>query len=81
MTPLFVVNWLERWAIRILHRSPRVSMLVIKGPGDPEVAWSVSQDDAAAIELLENMLDVDELEPPSMLLERLYHLPSYGEDE
>jgi len=81
MTPLFVVNWLERWAIRILHRSPRVSMLVIKGPGDPEVAWSVSQDDATAIALLENMLGVDELEPPSMLLERLYHLPSYGEDE
>jgi hypothetical protein len=30
---------------------------------------------------MEAMLGVDELEPPSMLLERLYHLPAYGEDE
>ncbi len=81
MNPLFAVSWLERWAIRILHRSPRVSMLVIKGPDDPDVAWSVNQQDACAVALLENMLGVDELEPPSMLLERLYHLPAYGEEE
>ena len=81
MNPVFALSWLERWAVRILHRSPRISMLVVKGADDPDVCWSVTPQDACAIALLQNMLGVDELEPPSMLLERLYHLPSYGEDE
>jgi hypothetical protein len=81
MNPVFALSWLERWAVRILHRSPRISMLVVKGPGDPDVCWSVAREDEVAISLMEAMLGVDELEPPSMLLERLYHLPAYGEDE
>jgi hypothetical protein len=81
MNPVFALSWLERWAVRILHRSPRISMLVVKGPDDPDVCWSVAREDEVAISLMEAMLGVDQLEPPSMLLERLYHLPAYGEDE
>lgn len=74
------LNWLELLALRILRVSPRVSLCVVKCQNSTEVNYSVSRDDAEAKMLLENMLCVDELEPPSMLLERLYHAPSYGED-
>ena len=29
------LNWIERWAVRVLTRSPRVGMLVVKQFGSP----------------------------------------------
>jgi hypothetical protein len=50
------LNLLERLALWVLARSPRVSLMVTADRADPP-------------------------EPPSMLFERLYHAPSYGEVE
>ena len=60
MTEQPELNLLERLALWVLARSPRVSLIV-------------------AADLADDMLD--SLEPPSLLLERLYHAPSYGELE
>ena len=75
------LNLLERLALRLLMHSPRVSMLTAKTHGSEELAWCVSKSDETAVALLKNMLCSDDLEPASLLLERLYHAPSYGENE
>jgi hypothetical protein len=75
------LTWLELIALRILQVSPRVSLLITKTIDSPELSYSVSRDDQEAIVLLQNMLCMDDLEPPSMVLERLYHAPAYGESE
>ncbi len=75
------LNWVERLALRLLIRSPRTSMVVAKAPDSDEIVWAVNRSDQTAVAYLENMFCVDELEPPSMLLERLYHAPSYGEEQ
>ena len=71
MMHLLDLNLLERLALWVLARSPRTSLVVVKEMGSP--AMFVAADPA------DEMLD--SLEPTSMLLERLYHAPSYGEIE
>ena len=66
------LNWIERAALRLLARSPRVGLLVIKPFGSRLTFIAKDMDDP--IELMDP-------EPISMQLERLYHQPSFGEDE
>lgn len=70
------LNWIERLAVRILVRSPRVGMLVVKEFGTPLLYVARDRDD-----LVMPPEFGEPSEPASMQLERLYHAPSYGEDE
>jgi len=70
------LNWIERWAVRTLTRSSRVGMLVVKEFGSPLLYVARDRDDLV-MPLEFGAAD----EPTSMQLERLYHAPSYGEDE
>ena len=72
------ISTLERLAIWVLHRSPRISLLVVKDRFWPDVLLSADTTDPAAAFVAANM---DEQDPPSMLLERLYHLPAHGEQQ
>jgi hypothetical protein len=69
---------LERLAIWVLHRSPRISLVVVKDRFWPEVFFSADMTDPAAAFVADGMNDPD---PPSMVLERLYHMPAHGEQE
>lgn len=73
------LNWIEHLALRVLHCSPRVGLLIVKRYQSGLMTYSVSRDDEQAVQMAQAI--VDELEPPSLQLERLYHLPSYGEDQ
>lgn len=66
------LTWLERIALRILARSRRIGLLVIKPHGSRLVFIAKDMTDP---------IDVVEGEPISMQLERLYHQPAFGEDE
>lgn len=68
------LNLLERLALRILVKSPRTSLVIVKELGWPGVFVAANGDDPMLAEPAEQ-------EPPAMQLERLYHAPSYGEDE
>ena len=81
MEPLTALNWFERLAYWLLVRSRRVSMIALKTPEMNDVAWAVNRDDHMAVALIQNMFCLEEFEPASLMLERLYHSPSYGEDE
>lgn len=72
------ISLLERLAIWVLCRSPRVSLLVVKDRYWPEVFFAADTTDPAAVFVAAGMNEPD---PPSMALERLYHLPAYGEPE
>lgn len=70
------LNLIERLALRILVRSPRTSLVVVK-----ELHWP-------SVFVAANAMDPDAAyvtngheEPLSMQLERIYHQPSYGEEE
>jgi hypothetical protein len=67
------LNWLERQALRILCRSDRIGLLVLK-PHSSRLVFVV-RDQTDPVDIT----DADE--PMTMQLERLYHQPSYGEDE
>jgi hypothetical protein len=69
---------LDRLAIWVLHRSPRVSLLVVKDQFWPDVFFSANPSDPAAAFVAAGMTHED---PPSMVLERIYHLPSHGEKQ
>lgn len=72
MTQLPGLNWIERAALWILVRSPRTSLVVVK-----ETLWPLV---FVACDKGDPML-AEPVEPLSMQFERLYHAPSYGEDE
>jgi len=65
------LNLFERLALWVLVRSPRTSLVVVK-----ETLWPMV---FVACDKTDPMLA--EPEPPSMQLERIYHQPSFGEDE
>jgi len=65
------LNLIERLALWVLVRSPRTSLVVVK-----ETLWPMV---FVASDCNDPMMA--EPEPPSMQLERIYHQPSYGEDE
>jgi len=68
------LNLLERLALRILVKSPRTSLVIVKELGWPAVFVAANTDDPMLAEPADQ-------EPASMQLERLYHAPSYGEEE
>ena len=65
------LNLLERLALRLLVKSPRTSLVVVKELGWPSVFVAANTDDPM----------LAEPEPPSMKLERIYHQPAAGESE
>jgi hypothetical protein len=76
------LNWLERWALRLLHRSPRMALVIAKPINSTLISWSALEDDELAMVIAEDLLLMpDDDEPLSMQLERIYHQPSYGERE
>ena len=70
------LNLIERLALRILHRSPRTSLLVVKERSHPAVFVSCDPRDPTAAFVTQG-----QAEPASMQLERIYHQPAYGEDQ
>jgi hypothetical protein len=67
------LNWIETIALRILCKSERIGLLVIKRHSSRMVFVVRDQTDP---------IDITEAnEPITMQLERLYHQPSFGEDE
>lgn len=78
------LSWFEAWLVRRLIRSPRIGAIVVKQHGKP-VTWYLSDptdsnlytDDLppeGTIQACDHDFEED-AEPPSMLLERLYHAP------
>lgn len=74
------LSLLERLAIWVLHRSPRVSLLVVKDKFWPEALFVVDSTDPIARTVLERYQE-QEQDPLSMVFERIYHQPAHGEDE
>ena len=70
------LNLLERAALCVLVRSPRTSLVVVKELHWPTVFVAANPADPVAAHVT-----AGEPEPASMTLERLYHLPSHGEEE
>ncbi len=70
------LNLLERAALWVLVRSPRTSLVVVKELHWPTVFVAANPADPVAAHVT-----AGEPEPASMTLERLFHLPSYGEKE
>ena len=68
------LNLIERLALRILVKSPRTSLVIVKELGWPGVFIAASTDDPMLAEPAEQ-------EPLSMQLERIYHQPAAGESE
>lgn len=67
---------IERLALRILCRSPRTSLIVVKERDFPAVFVAADPRDSVA-----DFVTAGQPEPASMQLERIYHQPSYGEQE
>ena len=74
------LSLLERLAIWVLHRSPRISLLVVKDKFWPEVLFLADSTDPIARTVLERNQE-QEQNPLSMVFERLYHMPAHGENE
>jgi hypothetical protein len=69
---------LDRIAIWLLAKSPRVSLLVVKDKFWPDVFFAADQTDPVARAIYENSLKED---PPCMVFERIFHQPAHGEDK
>jgi hypothetical protein len=72
------LSLLDRIAIWLLAKSPRVSLLVVKDKFWPDVFFAADQTDPVARAIYENSLKED---PPSMVFERIFHQPAHGEDK
>jgi len=44
------------------------------------MSYSVHLEDEQAQQIVDEVFGIDVIEPPSFELERLYHLPAYGEE-
>ena len=76
--PLPSLNLIERLALWILVRSRRTSLVMVKEHTNADIFWAVCPADPIAVSIAQ---EVQDLEPPSMMLERLFHAPAYGELE
>lgn len=76
--PLPSLNLIERLALWILVRSRRTSLVMVKENTNADIWWAVCPADPIAVSIAQ---EVQDLEPPSMMLERLFHAPAYGELE
>jgi hypothetical protein len=70
------LSLIERFALWILVRSPRTSLVVVK-----ELHWPAVFTAADPTDDLACYVTNGRSEPVSMQLERLYHLPAHGEEE
>ena len=68
----------ERLAVALLVRSPRTSLVVVKERDTSIVFVSADKTDALAAYVVSGLHNPD---PACMVLERLYHSPSFGEAE
>jgi len=68
------LNLIERLAMWVLVKSPRTSLVAIKQIDWPMVFVAANTKDPS-------LQPEEKPEPESMLLERMYHSPSYGEEE
>ena len=72
------LNFWERLAVALLVRSPRTSLLVVKERDTSIVFVSVDRTDRVANYVVSGLHNPD---PACMVLERIYHSPSFGEVE
>lgn len=70
------LNLIERFALRILTRSKRTGLVVVKPYGYPCLYVASDGTDPVAAYVTDSPA-----EPASMLLERIYHQPAAGEWE
>jgi uncharacterized protein with NRDE domain len=75
---LATLTFWERLAVALLVRSPRTSLVVVKERGTSTVFVAADRTDPRAAYVVSGLNDD---EPASMALERLYHSPSFGEAE
>ena len=70
------LNLIERAALRVLVRSPRTTLVVVKERLWPSVFVAADPSDDVACYVTNG-----QEEPLSMQLERIFHQPAYGEDQ
>lgn len=70
------LNLIERLAVWVLVRSPRISLVVVKEHLWPSVFVAADPRDDVACYVTQG-----QEEPASMQLERIFHQPAYGEEE
>jgi hypothetical protein len=75
------LNLLERWAMHLLIRSPRVTLLVVKEFTSSEIFCAADPRDPIAMFVTRGTKGTQDQEPLSMQFERIFHQPSYGEKE
>jgi hypothetical protein len=75
---LATLTFWERLAVALLVRSPRTSLLVVKERDTSIVFVSADRTDPVASYVVSGLQNPD---PACMVLERIYHLPSFGEAE
>ena len=68
----------ERLAVALLVRSPRTSLLVVKERDTSIVFVAADRTDRVADYVVSGLKNPD---PACMVLERIYHSPSFGEVE
>jgi hypothetical protein len=70
------LNWFENWCFNFLARSKRVGTIQVRLHRTP-ITFIVRDLNDPCVESQEP----EELAPDHFNLERLFHLPAYGEDE
>lgn len=78
MKLLPTLNLLERLALWLLVRSPRTSLVVVKEHFWPQAFFAADPRDPVARFVAAG---ANEQDPPSLVLERIFHAPAYGEQE
>lgn len=73
------LRWYENLALWVLWRSPRLGMVATRSYGSGTMWYYQNPREHQAWWLSEDMLDEDL--PVSFELERMYHMPSYGDQE
>ncbi|WP_341247385.1 hypothetical protein [Nereida ignava] len=80
MKKIFVRFW-ERLAIRILLRSENITLVAIKDRDLSDIFIAANPSDRGAWAFFERNHEHIELEPDSMVLERLFHAPDAPDRE
>jgi hypothetical protein len=70
------LNWFENWCFYYLARSPRVGTIQVRWRHTPATFIVRDLNDPC----VEKISD-DEMTPASFDLERIFHMPSYGETD
>jgi hypothetical protein len=70
------LNWFENWCFRVLAKSPRVGTLQVRLRHTPVTYIIRDLNDP-----FREGQAPDEMPPDHFELERIFHMPSFGEDE